>query len=145
MADSIKAQVTALRTQVSDIFSKHGKPLSYRESWQKIGIAPTIGRDAISDKVFSIKDAEELVSFAKANDIGLVSMWSMARDRPCEGDEGYDAAAFCSGTDASLFEYSLAFQELKGHWGSGLPTDQGQDARLTMQRLLGEKSAARSR
>ncbi len=55
------------------------------EIWGMIGITPMIGRNDVPEEIFLQQDAEQLLAFAQFRDIDLLSMWSIARDRECEG------------------------------------------------------------
>jgi chitinase len=46
-----------------------------------VGVIPMIGKNDDSE-VFSLADATSLAQFAKTNQIGLVSFWSIDRDQP---------------------------------------------------------------
>lgn len=60
------------------------------------GITPMIGLNDVHPEVFTLNDAQLLYNFAWNNGIGLLSMWSMGRDKSCPGG-GTFVAPDCSG------------------------------------------------
>jgi chitinase len=75
--------------------------LSKADAWRVIGVIPMIGQNDDSE-VFSLSDAKSLASFAKQNQLGLVSFWSIDRDQVCQG--GADSSS-CSTVDKSNFAF----------------------------------------
>lgn len=49
---------------------------------RKIGLTPMIGRNDTFPETFTLGDAAEVVAWADANDLRLLSMWSLNRDHP---------------------------------------------------------------
>lgn len=87
------------------------------EIWGMIGITPMIGRNDVEAEIFYQQDAEELLAFATAQNIDLLSMWSIARDIECAGG-GHQIAPNCSGIDQTPYEFTTIFLE----FSSPLPT-----------------------
>ena len=54
-------------------------------SMKNISITPMIGVNDTQPLNFSTDDAKKLTSWAKSNNSGWLSMWSINRDHPCEG------------------------------------------------------------
>jgi hypothetical protein len=80
--------------------------LTKAEAWRMIGVIPMIGKNDDSE-VFSLSDAKTLASFAKSNDLGLVSFWSIDRDQVCGGGEDYNS---CSTVDTTSFAFNTILQ-----------------------------------
>jgi chitinase len=55
--------------------------ISSATAWGMVGVIPMIGKNDDSE-VFSLDDAKTLAQFAKTNQLGLVSFWSIDRDQP---------------------------------------------------------------
>ena len=85
----------------------------YREfghvfDWNQVGVTPMIGVNDITYEVFTLDDANELETFARDKELGMLSMWSVARDNP--GSYG-QASATASGIDLPAGSFSSAFRD----------------------------------
>ncbi|MGI4815110.1 MAG: chitinase [Janthinobacterium lividum] len=114
---------TALQRQLGEVYQKHGQTLSSQQLWKMVGITPMLGVNDVSDEIFSTKDAQALLDFAKSKDIGLMSMWSLTRDQRCAGGAKTAADPYCSSVDAPNYAFSKIFMKLKSHWGKGFTAD----------------------
>jgi hypothetical protein len=75
----------------------------------RVGVTPMIGRNDVPGEIFHQEDARQLLAFATANDLALVSFWSVNRDRPC--DQPTDSAnPSCSGIPQAPEEFARIFQ-----------------------------------
>jgi hypothetical protein len=79
------------------------------EVWQMIGITPMIGRNDVLAEVFQQSDANQLLEFAMTSRIGLLSFWSLNRDRACEPSQAA-VNPLCSGITQSAYEFTRIFQ-----------------------------------
>lgn len=51
--------------------------------WSNIGITPPmLGVNDVTTEVFTVSDAQALEDFARANGVGMLSMWQVLRDTP---------------------------------------------------------------
>lgn len=75
------------------------------ELWKMVEVTPMIGVNDVSVEQFTLTDVDTLVNFAKTNHLGMVSMWSVARDNPC-ADKW--ASAVCSGNNLQSTPYEFA-------------------------------------
>lgn len=50
-----------------------------------LGLTPMIGVNDTAPETFTLEDAAEVVAWADANDLRLLSMWSLNRDHPGTG------------------------------------------------------------
>lgn len=50
-----------------------------------LGLTPMIGVNDTAPETFTLEDAAEVLAWAQANDLRLLSMWSLDRDRPGTG------------------------------------------------------------
>lgn len=96
-ADATKGQLDAL-------FAGFGQGFA----WSMVGITPMIGVNDITSEVFTLADAQLLEGFARSKGLGMLSMWSIARDTP--GSLG-QASPTASGLDASAGSFSAIFND----------------------------------
>lgn len=76
--------------------------------WQMVGVTPMIGVNDVSTEQFTLAHVDALRNFAKQNNVGLLSMWSIARDNPCSDKW---ASPVCSGNNlqSQPYEFSQRF------------------------------------
>jgi chitinase len=74
----------ALKTLLKDYYPNK----SNNQLYQMIGSTPMIGLNDQANIIFSQSDASELSAYAKQNNLGLLSFWSMQRDQVGTGDLG---------------------------------------------------------
>lgn len=71
----------------------------------KIGVTPMIGQNDVAGEIFRVQDAELVTLFAKSNSwIGVLSMWSIARDTGV-----YGPLYISSQVSQSTFDFSNIF------------------------------------
>jgi hypothetical protein len=75
----------------------------------RVGITPMIGRNDVPGEIFHQDDARQLLAFAAANNLALVSFWSVNRDRPCD-QPTESANPSCSGVAQAPDEFARIFQ-----------------------------------
>ena len=49
--------------------------------WNQLGVTPMIGGNDVTSEVFTLADAQLLEDFARQKGLGMLSMWSIARDK----------------------------------------------------------------
>ncbi len=74
---------TALQAQLGSAYQKIGKSKSQAELWAMVGATPMVGLNDVATETFHIADASELLVFAQQKGLGLLAMWSVNRDHPC--------------------------------------------------------------
>jgi chitinase len=86
-------------------------------SGPKLGATVMIGQNDMQGQNFTVNDANTLVSFARANHLGRLSMWSINRDSQCGSSfpETGLLSNTCSGTAQSGLEFSQIFGALAGN------------------------------
>jgi chitinase len=116
MLTSVESALRAAHGQMAGIFPRYGIHLSSQQIWQRLGATVMVGQNNIEGETFSVADARGLVSFAAANRLGRVSMWSLNRDSQCGSSfpENGVVSNTCSGTAQSALAFSDAFGRLKG-------------------------------
>ncbi|MCX6043835.1 MAG: glycosyl hydrolase family 18 protein [Chloroflexi bacterium] len=76
--------------------------------WAMIGVTPMIGLNDVSPEVFTLSDAQALLTFAQQNNIAQLAMWSMTRDQQCPGSPSVSAT--CSGITQSPWGFTNIFK-----------------------------------
>jgi hypothetical protein len=79
--------------QLKNMFGK-----SDADTWKMIGITVNIGQNEAGTGFFTLKDAQDVVAFANAHQVGMISFWSYNKD----GDHKY-------------------WEEFKKYEGAGMP------------------------
>ena len=64
--------------QLSSLFAQYGQDFG----WNQVGVTPMIGVNDVLTEVFTVADAQTLEDFARAQGVGMLSMWSVTRDTP---------------------------------------------------------------
>lgn len=83
----------------------------------KLGITVMIGRNDVQTEIFTQKDAEFLVKYAKSNDkICLLSYWSMNRDN----GNGVNKATSCNYSSIKQEEYEFCSIFQKFNWNKNI-------------------------
>lgn len=75
--------ITALHGQLKAAYKKFSKPKTDAALWGMIGTTPMIGMNDVKTEIFTLKDAQQTLTFAQQKKIGMISMWSLNRDHPC--------------------------------------------------------------
>lgn len=81
-----------------------------RDIWKMVEITPMIGVNDVSVEQFTLENVDTVRGFAQMNQIGGLSMWSVARDKPC-ADKW--ASPICSGNNLQVKPYEYAQQFIK--------------------------------
>lgn len=93
--------------QLGDLFQGFNQGFG----WNQLGVTPMIGVNDITSEVFTLADAQLLEDFARQKGLGMLSMWSIARDKA--GPVGQVANTH-SGTTAA----DGSFSALWGDYGT---------------------------
>ncbi len=64
--------------QLTSLFAKYGQTFS----WSQLGVTPLLGVNDIPTEVFTLADAQMVENWAVAKGLGMLSMWSVNRDKP---------------------------------------------------------------
>jgi hypothetical protein len=83
------------------------------ELWGMIGLTPMIGLNDSHPEVFTLEDAEAVTTFARANGIRRIAMWSLGRDKECVSEQKI-VSDRCSGVLQEPFAYSVIFNQVIG-------------------------------
>jgi len=90
--------------QLVGLFAEHGVGFG----WNQLGVTPMIGVNDVVSEVFTVADAQVLEDFARGKGVGMLSMWSVARDNP--GTLG-QATASASGLPDPPGSFSRVFAD----------------------------------
>ena len=92
---------------------------SSSQLWSMVGITPMIGQNDSGGEVFSLSDAQQVLSFAQQNQIGELAFWEISRDNgSCAGST--TASPNCSGVSQSDYAFTSAFNSFtNGSSGGG--------------------------
>ncbi len=104
MGAAATAALGAARRQLAGLPGETGRALG---SWSALGVTPMIGVNDSPGETFTLADARMVGAFAAAHRLGLVSIWSLARDQPCAGSPTV-ASPTCSGVHESSYAFSRA-------------------------------------
>jgi hypothetical protein len=91
-----------------------------------LGITPMIGQNDQAGEIFTIANAQSVVSFANSNGVGRLAFWSIGRDQPCPGGAGGGASPNCSSISQSSLQFTGIFNGATV--GSPAPTPTGTTA-----------------
>ncbi|WP_434629193.1 chitinase [Chromobacterium sp. CV08] len=122
MGAAAKQAAQALYGQLDAAYKAHGQTLTDAQLWQKVGVTPMIGLNDTRPESFSVANAAALYGMANSNNFGLLSMWSISRDKSCPGNGSY-VDAQCSGITQTPYAFANAFKGFKDHWGGGVTQD----------------------
>ncbi|OHX16302.1 chitinase [Chromobacterium sphagni] len=122
MGLAAKQAAQALYTQLDAAYKAHGQTLTDAQLWQKVGVTPMVGLNDTQPETFTVANASDLYGMANSNGIGLLSMWSISRDKSCPNN-GHYVDAQCSGIVQMPYAFSNVFKGFKDHWGSGVTQD----------------------
>ena len=78
------------------------------QRWAMIGVTPMIGLNDVSPEVFTLSDAQTLLTFAQQKNIALLAMWSSTRDQQCPGAPSVSAT--CSGVTQAPWAFTNIFK-----------------------------------
>jgi chitinase len=76
--------------------------------WNSLGLTVMAGVNDSDGEVLTLTEAERVAQFASGHGLGLSSIWSLARDNPCEGSLTV-AQPTCSGVHEPPYAFSRAF------------------------------------
>lgn len=111
-----ESSITHTETQLKATYRKYGLHLSAAEIYKRMGATPMIGQNDVAGEIFTLKDAANLIAFAKSHGLGRLSMWSLNRDISCGSSFtllGIDSPT-CSGIKQSPLQFSSIFTQLNG-------------------------------
>jgi hypothetical protein len=104
-----------LHSELQDIFPAK----SSSQLWAMVGITPMIGQNDSAGEIFSLSNAQQVLSFAQSNKIGELAFWEVSRDNgSCAGST--TASDSCSGISQSTYQFINTFKPFVGGSGGGV-------------------------
>ncbi len=95
---------------------------SNSQLWSMIGLTVLIGQNDSQGEIFSMQNAQQVLSFVQQQHLGLLSFWEVSRDNGgCAGST--TASDTCSGLSQNTFDFVNTFKQFSGgSSGGGGPT-----------------------
>jgi bifunctional chitinase/lysozyme len=87
----------AVFSQIKSLAQENGLDLTDKDIWAMIGATPMIGVNDQELEVFFIDDAKKLRRHAESVGLGMLSMWSVARDRAAPASQQWQVSPSHSG------------------------------------------------
>ncbi len=91
------AATRSVHAQIKKLARAHHLNLSDAKIWNMLGATPMIGVNDQDLEVFFLNDAKKLRAHAENKAMGLVSMWSVARDRAAPAGQAWQVSPSHSG------------------------------------------------
>jgi len=105
--DAVIAAANATLAQMAQIWPEKTDAQRRR----MLGVTPMIGRN-FNGRIFQVEDGNQLVSWASANDIGMLGFWSVGRDNgSCPGG---GVSPTCSSIAQSTYQFTNIFKGFTG-------------------------------
>lgn len=80
MGDYANQAAKATLDQITGLYQGAGSSVSF--GMENIGVTPMIGVNDVSSNIFKLDDAATVETFGESNDVGMIGMWSLGRDKP---------------------------------------------------------------
>ena len=111
--ESINA-ANGLHAELQNIFPSK----SSSQLWSMVGITPMIGQNDSQGEIFSLSNAQQVLTFAQQNTIGELAFWEVPRDNGnCAGST--TASPGCSGISQSTYAFTNTFKPFTNGSSSG--------------------------
>ena len=120
MGDYAIQAAAGLFAQIKSAHTAHGIALTNAEAWRKVGVTPMLGVNDVQTEVFDMSEAGELLRHALTNDIGMISFWSITRDRPAPAGMGGQVAPTHHGLANPAFAFSQLYAPFSGNGGEAV-------------------------
>jgi cellulose synthase/poly-beta-1,6-N-acetylglucosamine synthase-like glycosyltransferase/chitodextrinase len=112
----VEQSLQSTHTQLAALYPRYGVKLEPGQIWQRMGATVMIGQNDVGGENFTVANAQGLTSFASAQHLGRVSMWSINRDSQCGSAFAQTnlLSNTCSGTTQSSLQFSKVLGGLGG-------------------------------
>ena len=97
------------QTQLKTLFS-----LDDAAAYRMLGLTSMIGQNDEPSERFYLADADKVVAWAQQKHIGMLSMWSAARDKACPGGPGGPKDATCSSLSQNQWDFAKKLNAFAG-------------------------------
>jgi bifunctional chitinase/lysozyme len=134
--------------QLKSLVKEFGLGYSDAKIWSMIGATPMIGVNDQELEVFFVEDAKKLRKHAESVGMGMLSMWSVARDRAAPESMEWQVSPTHSGLSADLapdwaFSKEFALFDPSSYTGEE-DTEDSQDEQITQQSVPVEQASEQS-
>lgn len=106
--------IKGLHSQLKSVYNNHNISKSDSQLWSMVGTTPMIGMNDVTTEIFNQQDARETLKFAQDNKIGMISMWSINRDKSPSGKLNY-----VSITESSIVQKDYEFSTIFNGFNTG--------------------------
>jgi hypothetical protein len=94
---------------------------SASQLWAMVGITPMIGQNDSAGEIFSLSNAQQVLSFAESKSIGELAFWELSRDNgSCAGST--TASPRCSGISQNTYDFTNTFKAFTSGSSVSSPT-----------------------
>jgi hypothetical protein len=94
---------------------------SANQLWAMVGITPMIGQNDSAGEIFSLSNAQQVLSFAESKSIGELAFWEVSRDNgSCAGST--TASPRCSGISQNTYDFTNTFKAFTNGSSGNNPT-----------------------
>lgn len=111
--------LNATHAQLRTLYKLQGIELGTKAIWNKMGATPMIGQNDVPGEIFSLDDAKALNEFARKNELGRMSLWSLNRDTTCGSN--YPDVTRVSTSCSGVVQGDVKFASLLGKSFDGDP------------------------
>lgn len=101
----------SLFNQITEVW---GTGLTAAQRWAMVGLTPMIGMNDVQTEIFDQQEAREVKAWATAQGIGLLSFWSLNRDRQHPNGRLNYVDLHSSSLVQTPFEFALIFNPFTG-------------------------------
>lgn len=120
MGDYAIQAADALFAQIKSAHASHGIALTDAEAWRKVGVTPMLGVNDVQTEVFDPSEAAELFRHSLSRDLGMISFWSITRDRPPPAGMAGQVAPTHHGLGNPAFTFSRLHAPFSGTGGEAV-------------------------
>jgi hypothetical protein len=97
---------TSTRAQIASVWPN----LTTAQTWAMVGLTPMLGQNDTASEVFTVADAQQVLTFAQQNHLGELGFWDVTRDgNACTG-----ALSECTNIPQTPYQFSTLFAAYAG-------------------------------
>ncbi|MER7639127.1 cellulose binding domain-containing protein [Streptomyces sp. NPDC126522] len=97
---------TSTRAQIASVWPN----LTTAQTWAMVGLTPMLGQNDTASEVFTVADAQQVLTFARQNHLGELGFWDVTRDgNACTG-----GLSECTNIPQTPYQFSKLFATYAG-------------------------------
>ncbi|MER7922858.1 cellulose binding domain-containing protein [Streptomyces sp. NPDC096057] len=97
---------TSTRAQIASVWPS----LTTAQTWAMVGLTPMLGQNDTAGEVFTVADAQQVLTFARQNHLGELGFWDVTRDgNACTG-----GLSECTNIPQTPYQFSKLFAAYAG-------------------------------